>query len=258
MISCAASSHPYLFFHYACNPASDFHKQFQNSTAQKSLPSSFQLVRDLGIFIGLNLPQPVPFNAQGFTFLMIIKALAGSVISMIRGEAPRLGLVIRICQLPGMRWIKRTSLAMATCLFALVGAAVGFVAGGVTGSATESGVARGCGLGVVSGVVVALELFDSLLDGRFISKVVMFGTSLVNGKVFAEWVCPAMLKAFQSQTYIMSVPGHEDSDLYNLDDGPEGLAPHLIDKLPTFRAQPCHDFRCTICLEASNMLYIFY
>lgn len=114
-----------------------------------------------------------------------------------------------------------------------------------------------------------------------ISQVVSIGTSLVNGKVFTEWVCPAMLKAYQSQvsngpntsfnqiyddldnlktkvlyfilfknlyiyyfqTYNLSFPDNiEELDLYSLDDGPKGLARNAIDKLPTFQFQrQCHN-----------------
>ncbi|KAJ0593544.1 hypothetical protein HanRHA438_Chr03g0129361 [Helianthus annuus] len=39
---------------------------------------------------------------------------------------------------------------------------------------------------------------DMIIDGEPFSKV-SFLSSLVNGQVFADWVTPAVLKAYQSQ-----------------------------------------------------------
>ncbi|KAL9670893.1 hypothetical protein QQ045_008454 [Rhodiola kirilowii] len=174
-----------------------------------------------------------------------MNVFACSVTLIIRSSTAKFQEMIH----SSMRLIKKLFLAFVTCLFSLGGAVAGCVAGGVIGCITESGIAGGCGMGVVSGVIVALELFDSLIDGRFMSKVTLFGTSLINGKVFVDWVCPAMLKAYQSQAFTVSILDNDDMDLYSLDDGPRGLAPKLIEKLPSLQFQQCRHIRCTICLE---------
>ncbi|KAL5978599.1 Calcium-dependent protein kinase 15 [Asimina triloba] len=94
--------------------------------------------------------------------------------------------------------LKKIALASFTCIFALVGACVGVVTGAITGQTTETGFLRGAGIGAVSGAILSVELFESLIKGDTLSKIAMFG-SLVNGKIFPEWVSPAMLKAYQWQ-----------------------------------------------------------
>ncbi|KAL9670378.1 hypothetical protein QQ045_007929 [Rhodiola kirilowii] len=174
-----------------------------------------------------------------------MNVLASSVTLIIRSSAAKLQEMIH----SSMRFIKRLFKTFVTCLFALGGAVAGCVAGGVIGCTTESGIVGGCVMGVVSGVIVALELFDSLIDGGFMSKVALFGTSLINGKVFVDWVCPAMLTAYQSQAFTDSIIDNDVTNLYSLDDGPRGLAPKLIEKLPSLTFQQCLPIRCTICLE---------
>jgi len=49
---------------------------------------------------------------------------------------------------------------------------VGGIAGAMKGQTTETGFCRGAGIGVISGTIVALELLDSLINGRFLSKVI--------------------------------------------------------------------------------------
>ncbi|KAF6168104.1 hypothetical protein GIB67_011489 [Kingdonia uniflora] len=96
--------------------------------------------------------------------------------------------------------LKKSVFAGLTCMFSLGGAVVGTISGAITGQTTETGFCRGAGIGAVAGAIVAIELLESLIDGNSLSQIAMLG-SLVNGKIFREWVSPAMLKAYQWQDF---------------------------------------------------------
>ncbi|KAB2096016.1 hypothetical protein ERO13_A01G079600v2 [Gossypium hirsutum] len=152
---------------------------------------------------------------------------------------------------------KRTFFAASTCTFALGGSMVGTVVGAMKGQTTETGFLRGAGIGAVAGAITAVQLLESLVDGESLSKVALL-VSLVNGKVFIEWVSPAVLKAYQWQVSINSVEPtyREISDIYDVN-GAKGLSRHCIQRLPLhqFRSsddiiiksmeEPC----CSICLQ---------
>ncbi|PIA57904.1 hypothetical protein AQUCO_00500074v1 [Aquilegia coerulea] len=105
------------------------------------------------------------------------------------GEA---GFVVKV--------LKQSLFAGFTCIFALGGAFVGAITGAITGQTTETGFVRGAGIGTLAGAILAIELSESLLNGDSLSKIDIIG-SLVNGKIFLEWVSPAMLKAYQWQDF---------------------------------------------------------
>ncbi|KAM0007280.1 putative transcription factor C2H2 family [Helianthus debilis subsp. tardiflorus] len=160
------------------------------------------------------------------------------------------------------------------------GATVGTIAGAIKGPTTETGLVRGAGVGAVTGAVTALQLMDMIIDGEPFSKV-SFLSSLVNGQVFADWVTPAVLKAYQSQaSMIVSVirvarrrglvvdhrvrspqdrsclknnSGVETTfaDVFDVCDydGWKGLSEDSIDELPRFVFESCCKRVCTICLQ---------
>nr|GMC76454.1 NEP1-interacting protein-like 1 [Ipomoea batatas] len=84
------------------------------------------------------------------------------------------------------------------CVLALGGATVGIVTGALKGQTTETGLLRGAAVGAVAGAITAVQLFELMLNGEPFSKVALV-CSLVDGKVFMDWVCPAVLKAYQWQ-----------------------------------------------------------
>ncbi|OVA06600.1 zinc finger protein [Macleaya cordata] len=153
-----------------------------------------------------------------------------------------------------LRLLRRFIIAGLTCIFALGGAIVGVITGALTGQTTETGFIRGAGIGAVAGAVVAVELLESLLDGESSSKVRMFG-SLINGKIFREWVCPAMLKAYQWQVGNLETNYREISDIFDVN-GTRGMSPYFVDKLPKFNIignktmdQYGDNISCSICLQ---------
>ncbi|XVE50635.1 hypothetical protein DITRI_Ditri01bG0179400 [Diplodiscus trichospermus] len=149
--------------------------------------------------------------------------------------------------------LKRTVFAAFTCIFALGGAIVGTVVGAMKGQTTETGFFRGAGIGAVAGAITAVQLLESLADGESLSKVALL-VSLVNGKVFIEWVSPAVLKAYQWQMNSLESTYREISDIYDVN-GEKGLSKSCIQMLPL------HEFRstdmiksmdessCSICLQ---------
>ncbi|XP_050219590.1 NEP1-interacting protein 2 isoform X2 [Mercurialis annua] len=138
-----------------------------------------------------------------------------------------------------VRMINKAVFAAFTCIFALGGAVVGVVIGAIKGQTTETGFVRGSGIGAVAGAITAVQLLESVADGEPLSKVALF-YSLMNGKVFMEWV-----SALET-TY------REISDIYDTT-GSRGLSKNFIQNLPEFTFQSTniqsHEFCCSICLQ---------
>ncbi|XP_062168537.1 NEP1-interacting protein 1 [Alnus glutinosa] len=149
--------------------------------------------------------------------------------------------------------IKRVALAAFTCFLALGGAIVGIFVGAIKGQTTETGFLNGAGIGAVTGALAAIQLLESAADCESLSKVALLG-SLMNGRVFVEWVCPAVLKAYQWQVRNLETTYREVSDIYDIS-GVKGLSNNCIQKLPMHKfhsrkmIESCHDFCCSICLQ---------
>ncbi|XP_043693125.1 NEP1-interacting protein 1-like [Telopea speciosissima] len=152
-----------------------------------------------------------------------------------------------------LRVLKMAVFVSFTCVFALGGALVGTITGAVTGQTTETGFCRGAGIGAISGAMLAVELLESLIEGESSSKIALFG-SLINGKIFREWVSPAMLKAYQWQINSMETSYRETSDIYDVD-GIKGVSLNIVNKLPVFNVihsemmATSDEICCTICLQ---------
>ncbi|XP_050219589.1 NEP1-interacting protein 2 isoform X1 [Mercurialis annua] len=150
-----------------------------------------------------------------------------------------------------VRMINKAVFAAFTCIFALGGAVVGVVIGAIKGQTTETGFVRGSGIGAVAGAITAVQLLESVADGEPLSKVALF-YSLMNGKVFMEWVSPALLKAYQWQVSALETTYREISDIYDTT-GSRGLSKNFIQNLPEFTFQSTniqsHEFCCSICLQ---------
>ncbi|CAN0901025.1 NEP1-interacting protein 1 [Linum grandiflorum] len=150
-------------------------------------------------------------------------------------------------------------LSLLTCIIALGGAVVGTVVGAMKGQTTETGFLRGAVIGAVSGAITSLQLLESISDGEQLSKQVALLNSLVSGKVFMEWVGPAVLKAYQFQMRAMETTYGEMADIYDTNtNGINGLPQHCIQTLPHFTFQLHHHLpssfttyhlSCSICLQ---------
>ncbi|KAK9209703.1 hypothetical protein WN944_002071 [Citrus x changshan-huyou] len=152
-----------------------------------------------------------------------------------------------------IRAMKRVLYAVLTCIFALGGAIVGTIFGAMKGQTTETGFLHGAGIGAVAGAITALQLLESAADGESLSKAALL-SSLVNGKVFMEWVSPAVLKAYQWQVSTLETAYREVSDVYDVT-GVKGLSEDMIQKLPECALhseemiQLYNEIGCSICLE---------
>lgn len=148
--------------------------------------------------------------------------------------------------------LKRAVFAALTCVFALGGAVVGTITGAIKGQTTETGFCRGAAIGAVTGAITAVHLLESTVNGESLSKVALL-CSLVNGKVFMEWVSPAVLKAYQWQISTLQTSYGENSDIYDVA-GAKGLSKHVIKQLPrcSFNSNKLNESdqaSCTICLQ---------
>ncbi|CAI0379811.1 unnamed protein product [Linum tenue] len=142
-------------------------------------------------------------------------------------------------------------LASFTCIIALGGAVVGTVLGAMKGQTTETGFLRGSIIGAVAGAITSVQLLESVADGEPLSKVALLH-SVVSGKVFMEWVGPAVLKAYQFQMMAMETTYREmAADIY--DDtaaATTGLPQHCIQALPHLTFQKSsRPLCCSICLQ---------
>ncbi|KAK3027932.1 hypothetical protein RJ639_039399 [Escallonia herrerae] len=166
--------------------------------------------------------------------------------------------------------MKKTVTAFLTCILALAvtgndeiegvllldilgGATVGTITGAMKGQTTESGLLRGATVGAVAGAITAVQLMELVVNGERFSKVALL-RSLVNGKVFMEWVSPAVLKAYQWQISAIETGFREISDIFEVN-GTKGLSQDSIKKLPIYKIystetmEACHETSCAICLR---------
>ncbi|KAL4554821.1 hypothetical protein LXL04_037427 [Taraxacum kok-saghyz] len=147
--------------------------------------------------------------------------------------------------------INRIFTALLTCAFASGGAVIGIITGAIKGQTTETGLVRGAGVGAVTGAITALQIMDMIANGEPFSKVALLH-SLVNGKVFIEWVSPAVLKAYQWQTSAieMSLVDMFDTEI----NGERGLSDDDLNRLPKCqfsnrKGEECKHTNCAICLQ---------
>ncbi|CAN4096702.1 unnamed protein product [Withania somnifera] len=149
--------------------------------------------------------------------------------------------------------IKNVIWALFMCILALGGATVGIVTGAIKGQTTETGLFRGAAVGAVAGAITTVQLLELILNGESFSKVALV-CSLVNGKVFMEWVSPAVLKAYQWQVSTVESSLREISDIFDTN-ATKGLSPEVIKKLPTYNfcsVSTCgepQEVTCAICLQ---------
>ncbi|AET00504.1 putative transcription factor C2H2 family [Medicago truncatula] len=153
-----------------------------------------------------------------------------------------------------MKAMERFLFAAFTCILALGGSIIGTIAGAIKGQTTETGFLDGAGKGAIAGAIAAIELMSFASVAEPFSKVALL-RSLLNGKVFMEWICPTVAQAYLF--YINSLEtayGAVLSDIYD-DLGVKGMQQSCIMKLP------CQQFSsnkmmklynescCSICIQ---------
>ncbi|OIT01823.1 PREDICTED: NEP1-interacting protein-like 1 [Nicotiana attenuata] len=149
--------------------------------------------------------------------------------------------------------IKNAIWALFMCILALGGATVGIITGAIKGQTTETGLLRGAAVGAVTGAITTVQLVELIVNGEPFSKVALV-CSLVNGKVFMEWVSPAVLKAYQWQVSTVETSLREISDIFDIN-ATRGLSQEVIQKLPKYNfcsVNTCREFQevtCAICLQ---------
>ncbi|KAJ9551291.1 hypothetical protein OSB04_015336 [Centaurea solstitialis] len=151
----------------------------------------------------------------------------------------------------------RVFMGILACIVALGGSTVGIVTGAIKGPTTETGLFRGAIVGAITGAITALQLMDMIVNGEPFSKVSLL-YSLVNGQVFAEWVTPAVLKAYQWQISGLETSFGEIFDVFE-GNGSKGLSEDSIKKLPKcifkisckkIGRNGSHERSCAICLQS--------
>ncbi|KAK7333506.1 hypothetical protein VNO80_30280 [Phaseolus coccineus] len=113
-----------------------------------------------------------------------------------------------------MKVVKRVVFAEFTCILALGGSIMGVIAGAICGQTTEAGFLDGACKGAVTGAIAALELLNNAAVAEPLSKVALL-RSLLNGKVFMEWICPVVAQAYQCHINAHGTTYREESDIYN-------------------------------------------
>ncbi|KAK6132945.1 hypothetical protein DH2020_033329 [Rehmannia glutinosa] len=153
-----------------------------------------------------------------------------------------------------IRLVKKFALALLICVFALGGATIGAITGAIKGQTTETGFTRGFGVGAVAGAITGVQLMELISNGEPFSKVALI-CSLIDGKIFMEWVSPAMLKAYQWQVSTTETSLRETSDIFEVNTI-RGLSQDTIKELPVYKfcnaetsTSSCSETTCAICLQ---------
>ncbi|KAG8365084.1 hypothetical protein BUALT_Bualt18G0067400 [Buddleja alternifolia] len=149
--------------------------------------------------------------------------------------------------------IDKLALALLICILALGGAIIGSVTGAIKGQTTETGLLRGIGVGAVTGAITGVQLLELVQNGESFSKFALI-CSLLNGKIFMEWVSPAVLKAYQWQISAVESNLREMSDIFEVGNV-AGLSQDTIKELPVYTfsnaetSTSCTETSCAICLQ---------
>ncbi|XP_010240882.1 PREDICTED: NEP1-interacting protein-like 2 [Nelumbo nucifera] len=142
--------------------------------------------------------------------------------------------------------------AVLTCISVVGGTAVGTVRDAVKSQSPEpAGIHRLPGIAAIAGAVAAIELLQSSLIDGAITTVDLF-RSLMQGKIFQEWMSHLIDKAYQCHWQHSTRERH---DIYD-NACSQGMPLSLVTKLPQFyfaydnkTTDTCDVIHCTICLE---------
>ncbi|KAJ1389566.1 Zinc finger, RING-type [Sesbania bispinosa] len=124
-----------------------------------------------------------------------------------------------------MKAMDRVLFVAFTCILALGGSIIGTIAGAIKGHTTETGFLDGAGKGAITGAIAAIELSNFAAFDEQFSKFALL-SSLFNGKVFMEWICPAAAQAYQ-----MHINTGETAYIHDVR-GVTGMPQNFILKLP--------------------------
>ncbi|XP_058745058.1 NEP1-interacting protein 1-like [Vicia villosa] len=151
-----------------------------------------------------------------------------------------------------MKVMDRILFAVFACFLALGGSIIGTIGGAIKGQTTETGFLDGACRGAIAGAIAAIEFTSLASVGEPFSKVALL-TSLLNGKVFMDWICPTA-----AQAYINSVEaayGGVVSDIYD-SMGVKGMSQTCIMKLPFHKFNSSNKIMklynescCSICFQ---------
>ncbi|KAL2619057.1 hypothetical protein AAZV13_08G282000 [Glycine max] len=135
---------------------------------------------------------------------------------------------------------------------------MGIIAGAIKGHTRGAGFLDGACKGAVTGAIAALELPNIAACDEPLSKVALL-RSLLNGKIFVEWICPAVAQAYQCHISAHATSYGEESDIYNDDIvrgiTVKGMAWNIIQKLPVQQFNSSKMFKlyndscCSICFQ---------
>ncbi|BAT88636.1 hypothetical protein VIGAN_05218000 [Vigna angularis var. angularis] len=113
-----------------------------------------------------------------------------------------------------MKLVERLVFAEFTCILAIGGSIMGIIAGGITGQTTEAGFVDGACKGAVTGAIAALEFLNNDADAEALSKFSLL-RSLLNGKLFMEWICPVVAQVYQCHMIAHGTSYREESSDIN-------------------------------------------
>ncbi|CAJ1964123.1 unnamed protein product [Sphenostylis stenocarpa] len=160
-----------------------------------------------------------------------------------------------------MKVVERVVFAEFTCILALGGSMMGIIAGAMSGHTTEGGFLDGACKGAVTGAIAAIELLNNAAEP--LSKVALL-RSLFNGKLFMEWICPAVAQAYQCHINAHGTTTYrEESDINNgIVRGitVKGMAWNIIQELPVQQFNSSKMLKlynescCSICFQPSDFL----
>ncbi|XP_057439814.1 NEP1-interacting protein 1-like [Lotus japonicus] len=143
--------------------------------------------------------------------------------------------------------------AAFTCILILGGSIIGTIAGAIRGQTTETGFLDGAGKGAITGAIAAIELTNfGAVDESFFKVALL--SSLFNGKVFMELICPTVAHAYQLHINTPETAYGGVSDIYDIK-GVKGMPQNFILKLPFHRFNSnkimklCNKSCCSICFQ---------
>ncbi|CAL5190667.1 unnamed protein product [Lathyrus oleraceus] len=151
-----------------------------------------------------------------------------------------------------MKIMETIFLAVFVFVLALGGSIIGTIGGAIKGQTTEIGFVDGACRGAIAGAIAAIEFMPFVSLAQPFSKVALL-TSLLNGKVFMEWICPTVAQAYINS--LEATYGGVVSDI-NESMGVKGMSQTCIMKLPfhTFNSSDkimklYNDSCCSICFQ---------
>ncbi|KAK7276836.1 hypothetical protein RIF29_17982 [Crotalaria pallida] len=155
--------------------------------------------------------------------------------------------------------LKRVPPPAFSFIVALGGALMGTIVGALLFHSSEAGF-----LSAVTGLIAALQLFDfvalnepSDVSHRYFERPTISPASLFNslwiGKVFTDWICPAVARAYALHMNTQGTSYRELLNMYDIEESVKGRAQNFIQKLPSQHYNSSEmlklDNNCSICLQ---------